>query len=254
MSKQSYSVPVEEMLQAGVHFGHKTSKKHPKMDRFIFGERKNINIINLESTQAQLEQILPVIEELVANHKVILFLGTKRQAQAVVKATAEAVEMPYITERWLGGLITNYGNVGNSMKKLTELKTGKETGEWDKRYNKKERLVLEREIERLDRIVGGIENMDRVPDALFVVDGQKEKTAVREAQRRNIPVFAITDTNVNPDHITYPIPANDDGVKSITYILEQVQKAVEAGKKRAPQQVEEAPENSVIVKKAEDNA
>lgn len=230
----SSTISLEEMLQAGVHFGHKTDKKHPKMDPFIFGTRNNISIINLEATQTQLESAMRVIEELAASGKTVLFLGTKRQAQELVKQTAQELGMPYIVERWIGGLFTNYHSVSELMRKLTTLKTGRDNGEWEKRYNKKERLVLEREIERLDRIVGGIEKMEKLPDAIFAVDCKKEKTAITEAIRMNIPVFAITDTNVNPDHVTYPIPANDDGIKSIAYVLNYIKSSIQAGQKKAP--------------------
>lgn len=225
-------VELLDLLQAGVHFGHKTSKKHPKMDPFIFGSRNGVSVINLERTQLQLEKVLPVIEEMVAQGKTILFLGTKRQAQRIVKETAEEISMPYIVERWLGGLITNYSSVSGSMRKLTDLKEGRDSGDWDKRFNKKERLVLQREVERLDRIVGGIEKMEKVPDALFVVDCGKEATAVREANRNHIPVIAITDTNVNPDNVTFAIPGNDDGVKSIQFILDLVKETCKRGQAR----------------------
>lgn len=228
-----------DMLQSGVHFGHKASKKHPKMDPYIFGIRNQISIIDLDRTKERIEATLPVLEELAAQHKIILFLGTKRQAQTLVKAAAEKLEMPYIVERWLGGLLTNFHSVNGLMRKLTTLKEGRDNGEWETRYNKKERLVLEREIQRLDQIVGGIESMDRLPDALFVVDCNKESTAIREANRMKIPVFAMNDTNTNPSSVTYAIPANDDGTKSITYVLNLVIAAIEAGKKRA---VEVAPE------------
>ncbi|MDP3970636.1 MAG: 30S ribosomal protein S2 [bacterium] len=221
-----------EMLQSGVHFGHKSAKKHPKMDRFIFGARNNISIIDLEQTKLQLDKILPIFENLTAQGKKILFLGTKRQAQKAVKETAEKLEMPYIIERWIGGLFTNYHSVSGLMKKLTTLKEGRDGGEWEKRYNKKERLVMEREIKKLEKLVGGIENMDKLPDAIFVVDCGKESTAVREANYMKIPVFAIADTNANPLKITYPIPANDDGIKSIVYILSLISEAIQRGAKR----------------------
>ncbi len=230
-----------EMLQAGVHFGHKTSKKHPKMDPFVFGSRNGISIIDLEQTYEKMEIALKTLEELAENNKKILFLGTKHQAAKLLKETAESVEMPYIIVRWIGGLLTNFGSVSELMRKLTKLKSDRESDVFAQRYTKKERLVIEREIERLTRLVGGIEKMEKLPDALFVVDCQKEKTAVVEANRLGIPVIAIVDTNVNPIRIQYPIPANDDGVKSINYIVTRVQKAVQAGKAKAPVIVVEEP-------------
>lgn len=222
-----------EMLQSGVHFGHKTSKRHPKMDPYIFSARQGISIINLEQTKAKLEFALTVLEELAANNKRILFLGTKRQAQAPVKAAAQQVGMLYVVTRWIGGLLTNFSSVSGLMRKLTTLKYDREQTYWEQRYTKKERLVLEREIEKLEDLVGGIETMEKLPDALFVVDCKKEKTAVDEATRMKVPIFAIVDTNVNPAAITYPIPANDDGTKSITFILSKVTEAIAKGKQRA---------------------
>lgn len=229
----SSSLPVVDMLQSGIHFGHKPSKRHPKMSPFIYGTKNGISIIDLERTKEQLEKILPTIEEMAAVGKSILFLGTKPQAQAVVRAAAEKVGMPFIVERWLGGLLTNYGHVSLSMKKLTQLKEEKEQGVWAVRYTKKEQLMLEREIQSLEELVGGIESMTKLPDAMFVVDCKKEKTAIKEANKLHIPVIAMVDTNVNPDKIDYPIPANDDGIKSITYITNQIVAAIERGKARA---------------------
>lgn len=234
MSNSVQTVSVQEMLQAGVHFGHKPSKKHPKMNRFIFGTRQGISMIDLERSKAQLDEILPAIEEMAAMGKTILFLGTKRQAQAIVKSAAERIGVPFISERWLGGLLTNYGHVGNLMKKLTQLKSEKEQGLWQDRYTKKEQLMFEREIEDLTKVVGGVEHMTKLPDAMFVVDCKKEKTAVKEANRMRIPVIAMVDTNVNPEKVAYPIPANDDGVKSISFVVEQVAAAIERGKARMP--------------------
>lgn len=230
---QSTTLAVVDMLQSGVHFGHKPSKKHPKMDQYIFGTNKGISVINLERTKEQLETILPVIEDMAATGKTMLFLGTKSQAKAVVKAAAERAGMPYVIERWLGGLLTNFNHVSRLMKKLTTLKQEKVDGVWAERYTKKEQLMLEREIERLEELVGGIEHMTKLPDALVVVDCKKEKTAVKEANRLHIPLVALVDTNVNPAKIEYPIPANDDGIKSITYIMNQITEAMTRGQARA---------------------
>src|SRR3989338_3200157 len=167
MSNTTQTVTVQDMLTAGIHFGHKPSKKHPKMDRFVFGVRQGINIIDLERSKEQLDTILPTIEEMAAMGKTILFLGTKRQAQAIVKAAAERIGMPYITERWLGGLLTNYGHVGNLMKKLTQLKSERDQGLWQDRYTKKEQLMFEREIEDLTKVVGGVGHMLKLPDVMF---------------------------------------------------------------------------------------
>ncbi|MFA5995745.1 MAG: 30S ribosomal protein S2 [Patescibacteria group bacterium] len=221
-----------EMLQAGVHFGHRISKRHPKMNPFIFGVRNGISIIDLEKTKEQLDKTLIAIEEVAAQGKTILFLGTKRQIQPIVKSAAEAAGMPYVVERWLGGLLTNYQHVRQLMKKLTDLKEARDRGEWTQRYTKKERLVFEREIDRLENLVGGIESIKGLPDMLMVFDCKKEKTAIAEAARLTIPIAAITDTNINPTLITYPIPANDDGIKSVTYIATKVAEAVKRGQAR----------------------
>ncbi|MBI2415601.1 MAG: 30S ribosomal protein S2 [Candidatus Kerfeldbacteria bacterium] len=230
---QTKDISVLEMLQAGVHFGHKTSKKHPKMNPFVFGARNGISIIDLEKTKQQLTKVLPILEDLAAQNKVILLVGSKRQAQTTVKALAEELHMPYLVDRWIGGLLTNFTSVSRLMRKLTQLKEERDQGTWEKRYTKKEQLVLTREIERLEHLVGGIETMAKLPDAIVVADCNKDKTAVIEAARLKIPVFAITDTNVNPDLVNYPIPANDDGIKSIQYIFAILREALLAGQVRA---------------------
>lgn len=221
-----------EMLQAGVHFGHKTAKRHPKMKPFIFGIRNGISIIDLEQTKTYLDKALTVLENTAAQGKTILFLGTKRQVQPIVKSGAEEAGMPYVVERWLGGLLTNHQHVSQLMKKLTSLKESRDKGEWAERYTKKERLVFEREIERLEHLVGGIEGMKGLPDMLFVLDCKKDKTALAEAVRMHVPIVAVTDTNVNPEHITYSIPANDDGIKSVAYIMAKAVAAIQRGKAR----------------------
>lgn len=233
MSTANKAVTLVDMLEAGVHFGHKPAKKHPKMDQYLFGTKNGISIIDLERTKQQLDAILPVVEELAAQHKTMLFLGTKKQAQVIVKAAAERIGMPFVTERWFGGLLTNFGQVGLSMKKLTQLKMEKEQGIWNDRYTKKEQLMFEREIIRLQTLVGGVEHMMKLPDALIIIDCKKEKTAVKEANKMGIPIIALVDSNVNPDKIQFPIPANDDGVKSIAYMVNQFAAAIERGTARA---------------------
>ncbi|MBU0731684.1 30S ribosomal protein S2 [Patescibacteria group bacterium] len=233
-------VSMTDMLKAGMHFGHKSSKRHPKMDPFIFDEKKGISVIDLEKTKEQLEKAGQVAADLASHGKIILFVGTKRQAQAIVKKAAENCGMPYITERWIGGLITNYTSVSQTMRKLSRLKKEKETGELNK-YTKKERLQFTREIEKLDTIVGGIESMDRVPDAIFLVGVKDEITALREAATKKIPVIGICDTNTNPDKVTYPIPANDDAVKSLEYIVNSISQAISTAPKAAPPEAPKKP-------------
>lgn len=216
------------MLKSGVHFGHQLSRRHPKMKPYIFTAKSGFHIINLELTQEKLKEALDYVTKVVANGGTILFLGTKKQAQAIVVKHAKDCAMPFITERWLGGTFTNFGEINRVIKKYTELKKKRASGELDK-YTKKERLDFERDIEKLDRVVGGIEEMHKIPDAIFVVDIKKEKTAVAEANKRNIPVIAICDTNANPDKVTYVIPANDDSVKSIELITDLIAQAVKEG-------------------------
>ncbi len=216
------------MLKSGVHFGHQLAKRHPKMKPYIFTAKSGFHIINLEETQEKLRIALEFVTKIVANGGTILFLGTKKQAQEIIIKYAKDCGMPYITERWLGGTFTNFIEISRVVKKYSELKKKKAAGELDK-YTKKEKLEFEREIEKLDKIVGGIEELHKVPDVIFVVDVKKEKTAVAEANKKNIPVIAICDTNVNPDKVTYVIPANDDSIKSIELITALVAQAVKEG-------------------------
>jgi len=216
---------LEEMLKAGVHFGHRKSKWHPKMKPFIFTERGGIHVINLEETQKQLENALNFIEQTVSAGGKVLFLGTKKQAQNIVKEAAISCGEPYVVSRWLGGTLTNAGCVLALVKKYRKLKEEKATGGFEK-YTKKERLQLSREIDRLDIVIGGIEQLDKIPDALFVVDIKNEKTAVREAKRCGLPVIAICDTNVNPELVDYPIPGNDDATNSIRCLVNVVAETI----------------------------
>jgi len=223
------------MLKSGVHFGHQVGRRHPKMKPYIFSAKSGFHIINLEETQKKLEEALEFVTKIVANGGTVLFLSTKKQAKQIVANYAKDCSMPYITERWLGGTFTNFGEIKKLVKKYTELKKKKASGELDK-YTKKEKLEFDREIEKLDSMVGGIENLNKIPDAVFICGIKKEKTAVQEAMNRNIPIVGIADTNVDPDKITYPIPGNDDAVKSIDLITSLICQAVKEGqsKKQAP--------------------
>jgi len=226
-------ISLSEMLKCGVHFGHRKSKKHPKMAPYIFDVRQGICIINLEKTKEKLEEALKVVKDLASQNKIILFVGTKRQAKEVVKKYAIECDMPYIVERWIGGLFTNFNNVIRLSQKLTRLKRDLETGNLSK-YTKKEQLNFKREISKLERNVGGIEKMTRLPDAIFVTDMKEEKTAIREATRRHVPIIAMADTNVNPDLVAYPIPTNDDAIKAINYMVKAVADTISANKKVVP--------------------
>ncbi|MBT5503827.1 30S ribosomal protein S2 [Candidatus Falkowbacteria bacterium] len=227
---------LQDLMKAGVHFGHQRSNWHPKMERFIFTEKSGLHIINLEETLKELEHALDFVKQTVANGGTVLFLGTKKQAQEIVKEAAIDCKMPYIVHRWLGGTLTNSDSVLGVVKKYRKLKEDTASGAI-KRYTKKEQLKISREIARLDVIVGGIESLTRVPDAIFIVDMKCEKTALKEAQRKNIPIVSICDTNNNPENADYPIPGNDDATSSIKLLVNIVKEAVKEGQKmvKAPE-------------------
>lgn len=218
-----------EMLKAGMHFGHKTSNWHPKMSPFIFGERGGTHIINLEKTQGMLEKALEEITNIASRGGVVLFVGTKSQAKPIIKKYAQVCAMPYVVERWLGGTLTNFKQIKESLKRFKSLKDQRDKGEL-KKYTKKEQLMIQWEIEDMEKRLGGIENMMKVPEAMFVVDIRNERTAVREANVSGTKVFALCDTNVNPKGIDYIIPANDDAVKTIELISKLVCDAIKEGK------------------------
>lgn len=229
-------ISLQEMLKSGVHFGHHKSKRHPKMCQFIFDTKQNISIIDLEKTKEKLEEALNVVAELAGQGKTILFVGTKRQAKEIVKKYATECEQPYLVESWIGGLFTNFNNVIKLSKKLTRLKWEKETGELGK-YTKKEQLNFIREIKKLEKVVGGIEKMTKMPDAIFITDIKEEKTAVREARKKKVQIIAIADTNVNPDLADYPIPGNDDAVKSLNYLTKIIAEKYKKNFKKAGEKI-----------------
>ncbi|MFH1426946.1 MAG: 30S ribosomal protein S2 [Patescibacteria group bacterium] len=216
---------IEEMLKAGMHFGHRTSKWHPKMEPFIFTARRGVYIIDLVKTEKMLITALDFIKKLTSEGKVILFVGTKNQVKIPLKKIAEEVGMPYVTGKWLGGCLTNFLVVKKSIKKYQNLVKQRQDGKLDK-YTKMERLEFDREIERLELKVGGLVNLTKLPDAIFVWDIKKENTTVVEARKKNIPLIAICDTNVNPTNINYVIPGNDDATKTIKLILNVIKEAI----------------------------
>jgi small subunit ribosomal protein S2 len=209
---------LEDMLKAGMHFGHRTNRWHPKMKEFIFTVKNGIYIIDLEKSQKKLEEALEFMIKLVSENKNILFVGTKNQVSSPLKKMAEEINQPYIVGKWLGGYLTNFSVVKKSVKKFLDLVEKKDSGRLEK-YTKKERLEFDREIAKLKERVGGLTSLNKLPDALFIWDIKKEETAVREAKQKNIPIVAICDTNVNPELVNYPIPANDDSTKTIALIL-----------------------------------
>lgn len=220
---------IEEMLKAGMHFGHRTSRWHPKMGPFIFTQRNGVHIIDLQKSQKMLETALEYLKKMTAEGKVILFVGTKAQVAKPIKKMAEEVNMPYVVGKWLGGCLTNFSVIKKSIKRYVNLKNQKESGKL-KKYTKKEQLDFDREIEKLEMRVGGLVNLSKVPDVVFVWDIKEEKTALTEARKKNIPVVAICDTNVNPDNVNYVIPSNDDATKTIKLLLGTIKEAILEGR------------------------
>lgn len=223
------NVSMRQMLEAGVHFGHQTRYWHPKMAPYIFGDRNKIHIINLERTVPLYEEALNFIGSLAAKKKNILFVGTKRPAQQVIEEEAKRCGMPYVNQRWLGGMLTNYKTIRQSIKRLKDLEAMAQDGRLE-RFNKKEALGLKREMEKLERSLGGIKDMPGMPSALFVIDVGHEKIAVAEAKRLGIPVIGVVDTNNNPDGIEYVIPGNDDAARAIQLYVRGVADAVVSGR------------------------
>ena len=224
MSKPTY----KEMLDAGVHFGHMKRKWNPKMAQYIFAEKKGIHIIDINKTLTELEKSAKAMKELAKANKKIIFVATKKQARDVVKKAAESVNMPYVTHRWLGGMMTNFTTIRKSIKKMEKIDSMLK----DKTLTsitKKERLTLSREKEKLYRVLGGIDKLNRLPSAMFIVDIGQEHLAVDEAHKLNIRTFAMVDTNVNPNHVDFPIPANDDSTKSIEIITNYLVDAIKEG-------------------------
>jgi len=221
-------VTYEELLEAGVHFGHLTRKWHPAMAPYIFMERNDIHIIDLLKTQKMLEEACKMARQLSRSGKKIMFVGTKKQAKEILIDSANSVSMPYVTERWLGGMLTNYTTVRKSVKKLQNIEKMQTDGTFE-RINKKERLTKTREKIKLDKVLRGIVEMNRLPGALFIVDVKKEHIAVAEAKRLNIPTIGLVDTNSNPNIVDFAIPGNDDAAKSIQIITMALTTAIKEG-------------------------
>jgi small subunit ribosomal protein S2 len=228
---KSLEIRVEDMFRSGVHFGHQKSRKNPKMDPYIFTTRNGINILDLEKTAAKLKETLKFIEDTAAEGKEILFVGTKKQAKKLIRSAAAIVEMPYVSERWLGGTFTNFSVISGRTKHLRESEEKMEKGEYVK-YTKFEQMKFKEEIERLERRMGGIKNMTKLPGAIFAISVIDDRLAIKESVEKNIPVVAICDTNSNPDKVDYMIPANEDAVSSLKLILAYVIKAVLSGKEK----------------------
>lgn len=226
----SIKIDMKELLEAGAHFGHKTSRWHPKMAKYIHSKRQDTHIINLERTVESIERVLPVIEKVIKDGKKILFVGTKKQLKNIVKEVAESVEMPYVTERWIGGTLTNVDTINKQIKKLKDLERRMKSGELEARYSKLEVQRFQEEIEILNTRYGGIKEMTDQPSLVIITDACEDKNAIKEAVSLHIPVIAICDTNINPTGIDYVIPANDDSTKSEKLILSYFVEAIKQAK------------------------
>jgi len=222
-------VTMKDLLECGVHFGHQTRRWNPKMKKFIFGVRKNIYIIDLQKTLRYFRQTYQIVVDAAAEGQTILFVGTKKQARNSVREAAIACGMPYVDNRWLGGMLTNFPTIQKSIRKLDVITEMQENGQINL-LTKKEALMLSRKKEKLEMYFGGIRNMKKLPDMLFIIDAVKEHTAVLEARRLGIPVVAPLDTNCDPDLITYPIPGNDDAIRSIQLFCREMTAAINEGK------------------------
>ncbi len=220
---------LEELLKAGVHFGHQTSKWHPKMKKFLFGERNGVHIMNLEMTQGALEEAAAFAKKTAGRGGLVLFVGTKKQAASIVETAAQSCGMPYVHNRWLGGTLTNFSSIAQTIRRFKDLKRKQEKGELAK-YTKFEQLKIAEQIKLMDHSVGGIQELTRIPDALFIFDIRKDKTALAEAVRRGVKVIAVCDSNVSPLDVEYPIPANDDGIKSIELVARVIATAIKEGR------------------------
>ncbi|EMT46872.1 MULTISPECIES: 30S ribosomal protein S2 [Anoxybacillus] len=218
-------ISMKQLLEAGVHFGHQTRRWNPKMKKYIFTERNGIYIIDLQKTVKKVEEAYNFVKELAANGGTILFVGTKKQAQDSVKEEAERSGMFYVNQRWLGGTLTNFATIQKRIKRLKEIERMAEDGTFDV-LPKKEVVKLKKELERLEKFLGGIKEMKELPDALFVIDPRKERIAVAEARKLNIPIIGIVDTNCDPDEIDYVIPANDDAIRAVKLLTSKIADAI----------------------------
>jgi len=225
-------VDIKELLEAGAHFGHQTSRWHPKMAPFIHSKRGGSHIIDLTKTVSALDTALEFLSQIASEGKQVLLVSTKRQAKDKVKEVAQATKMPYVTQRWLGGMLTNQNTIGGRIKRLVDLENRMASGELENRYSKLEVQRLAEEIEEMNHLYGGIKEMHTKPGGIFVVDMQNDITAVKEARKLGIPVVGLCDTNVDPGLADYPIPCNDDATKTINLILGYVQQAISDGQAR----------------------
>jgi small subunit ribosomal protein S2 len=235
------SVTMRQMLEAGVHFGHQTRYWNPKMAEYIFGQRNKIHIVNLEKTLAMYQEAVKYVRQLAANRGTILFVGTKRQARDIIAEEAQRAAMPYVDHRWLGGMLTNFKTVKASIKRLKDLETMAQDGTFEK-MSKREALTHQREMDKLNKSLGGIKEMNALPDALFVIDVGYQKIAVTEAKKLNIPIVGVVDTNHSPDGIAHVIPGNDDSSRAIRLYARGVADAILEGRSQVIQEIVQADE------------
>lgn len=224
-------ISLEELLESGAHFGHQTKRWNPKMEEYLYGQENGVHVFDLTKTKPMIEEALAFLTKMVAEGKTVVLVGTKKQIKEKVREVATEVGLPYINERWLGGIISNFPQMQKSLRKMEEMKENMATGAYNK-YTKKERLLIDREITRLERFFDGIKTLTAIPDALFIIDTKREHGAVREANARRVPIIGIVDSNSDPDGIDYPIPMNDDASKALEYILSLVKEAVLEGQKK----------------------
>ena len=236
--KQDFNINPEEMVEAGLHFGHRTSRVHPKMKPYLHSVKNTVHIIDVEKTVEKLEEALKFIEELISENKTLVLIGTKIQAKKLVKEIAEECDLFYVNERWIGGTFTNFEIIKKRINHFKDLEKKKIEGELEK-YTKKEKAKFDQELQNLETKFGGIKNMERLPDAIFILDMRKDDLAVKEARMKGIKIIGISDTNVDPNLADYPIPANDDAISSLKYILEKVKMAIEKGKEKVEKKQEE---------------
>jgi len=223
-------VSAEELLKGGAHYGHQAKRWNPKMEEYLYGVEDGVHVFDLIKTKALIEEALEFLKTEVANGKTVLLLGTKKQVKDKIIEIGKELDFPYVSERWLGGTFSNFEQIQRSIKKLSEMKEKQAIGEY-KENTKKERLLIQREIERLERFFQGISNLKKVPEILFVVDTHKESSAIKEATRSKVSIVGIVDSNSDPDEIDYPIPMNDDASKALIYVLDLVKEAILEGKK-----------------------
>lgn len=228
-SVAGYKVNLKDLLEAGCHFGHQARRWNPKMDEYIFVKREGVHIFDLEITAKKLEEAMNFVRDLVKEGKEIVLVGTKRQASSILKEEAEKCGAPYVSNRWLGGTITNWDEIEKRIKLLKDLVEKKEKGEF-KKYTKKENVLIDRDIARLTRFLGGLKNLKKIPEAVFVIDVSKEHAVVKEAKIKEVSVVGVVDTNSDPDNVDYIIPVNDDAVSSLKLVISKITQAYGDGK------------------------